>query len=83
VGDQPLDRARRNSRQEDNAAICAPSIAVIIAAVFWTWLWGPIGLLLSTPITVCLLVLGRYVPQLQFLDVMLGSEPVLTSDETF
>jgi predicted PurR-regulated permease PerM len=59
------------------------SIAVIIAAVFWAWLWGPIGLLLSTPITVCLLVLGRHVPQLQFLDVMLGSEPVLTPDETF
>jgi hypothetical protein len=59
------------------------SIAVIIAAVFWAWLWGPIGLLLSTPITVCLLVLGRHVPQLRFLDVMLGSEPVLTPDETF
>ena len=59
------------------------SIAVIIAAVFWTWLWGPIGLLLSTPLTACLLVLGRHVPQLQFLDVMLGSDPVLTPDETF
>jgi len=59
------------------------SIAVIIAAVFWTWLWGPIGLLLSTPLTACLLVLGRHVPQLRFLDVMLGSEPVLTPDETF
>jgi predicted PurR-regulated permease PerM len=59
------------------------SIAVIIAAVFWAWLWGPIGLLLSTPVTVCLLVLGRYVPQLQFLEVMLGSEPVLTPAETF
>lgn len=59
------------------------SIAVIIAAVFWTWLWGPIGLLLSTPLTACLLVLGRHVPQLQFLDVILGSEAVLTPDETF
>ncbi len=59
------------------------SIAVIIAAVFWTWLWGPIGLLLSTPLTACLLVLGRHVPQLRFLDVILGSEPVLTPDETF
>ena len=59
------------------------SVAVIIAAVFWTWLWGPIGLLLSTPLTACLLVLGRHVPQLTFLDVMLGSEPVLTPDETF
>ena len=59
------------------------SIAVIIAAMFWTWLWGPIGLLLSTPLTACLLVLGRHVPQLTFLDVMLGSDPVLTPDETF
>ncbi len=59
------------------------SVAVITAAVFWTWLWGPIGLLLSTPLTACLLVLGRHVPQLRFLDVMLGSEPVLTPEETF
>jgi predicted PurR-regulated permease PerM len=59
------------------------SVAVIIAAVFWTWLWGPVGLLLSTPLTACLLVLGRHVPQLRFLDVMLGSDPVLTPDETF
>jgi predicted PurR-regulated permease PerM len=59
------------------------SVAVLIAAVFWTWLWGPIGLLLSTPITACLLVLGRHVPQLHFLDVILGSEPVLTPDESF
>jgi hypothetical protein len=59
------------------------SVAVITAAVFWTWLWGPIGLLLSTPITVCLLVLGRHVPQLQFLEVILGSDPVLTPEESF
>ena len=59
------------------------SVAVITAAIFWTWLWGPIGLLLSTPLTACLLVLGRHVPQLRFLDVILGSEPVLTPDETF
>jgi predicted PurR-regulated permease PerM len=59
------------------------SFAVIIAAVFWTWLWGPIGLLLSTPLTACLLVIGRHVPQLRCLDVMLGSDPVLTADETF
>jgi predicted PurR-regulated permease PerM len=54
------------------------SVALIAAATFWTWLWGPIGLLLSTPMTVCLVVLGRHVPQLQFLSVMLGNEPVLT-----
>src|SRR5271165_1532330 len=59
------------------------SVALIAAATFWTWLWGPIGLLLSTPMTVCLVVLGRHVPQLQFLDVMLGNEPVLSPDETF
>jgi predicted PurR-regulated permease PerM len=58
-------------------------VALIAAATFWTWLWGPIGLLLSTPMTVCLVVLGRHVPQLQFLDVMLGNEPVLTPEETF
>ena len=59
------------------------SVALIAAATFWTWLWGPIGLLLSAPLTVCLVVLGRHVPQLGFLDVMLGNEPVLAPDETF
>jgi hypothetical protein len=58
-------------------------VALIAAATFWTWLWGPIGLLLSTPMTVCLVVLGRHVPQLQFLNVMLGNEPALTPVETF
>lgn len=53
------------------------ALAVLVAAVFWTWLWGPIGLLLSTPLTVCLVVLGKYVPALAFLDVLLGDEPVL------
>lgn len=55
-------------------------VAILIAAVFWTTLWGPIGLLLSTPLTVCLVVLGRHVPQLQFLEVLLGSEPVLSPE---
>jgi predicted PurR-regulated permease PerM len=59
------------------------SVALIAAATFWTWLWGPIGLLLSTPLTVCLVVLGRHVPQLEFLDVILGNQPVLAPDETF
>jgi predicted PurR-regulated permease PerM len=59
------------------------SVALIAAATFWTWLWGPIGLLLSTPMTVCLVVLGRHVPRLQFLDILLGNEPVLTPPETF
>jgi hypothetical protein len=56
-------------------------VAIIAAAIFWTWLWGPIGLLLSTPLTVCLVVLGRHVPQLAFLDVLLGNEPVLSPAE--
>jgi predicted PurR-regulated permease PerM len=59
------------------------STAVIVAAVFWTWLWGPVGLLLSTPLTACVVVLGRHVPQLRFLDVLLGNEPALTPEETF
>lgn len=59
------------------------SVAVILAAIFWTTLWGPIGLVLATPLTVCLVVMGRYVPQLQFLGVLLGSEPVLTPAEQF
>ena len=57
-------------------------LAIIVAAIFWTWLWGPVGLLLSTPLTVCLVVLGRHVPQFAFLDVLLGSEPVLTPEES-
>jgi len=52
--------------------------AILVAAVFWTWLWGPVGLLLSTPLTVCLVVMGKYVPQMQFLDVLLGDAPVLS-----
>jgi predicted PurR-regulated permease PerM len=58
-------------------------VAVIIAATFWTWLWGPIGLLLSTPLTVCLGVLGRHIPWLRFLDVMIGDEPPLTPAQSF
>jgi predicted PurR-regulated permease PerM len=57
-------------------------VAIIAAAIFWTWLWGPIGLLLSTPLTVCLVVLGRHVPQLAFLDILFGNEPVLTPAES-
>src|ERR1700689_1681959 len=48
-----------------------------LSPFFWTVLWGPAGLILSTPLTVCLLVLGRYVPQLSFLHILLGDEPVL------
>jgi predicted PurR-regulated permease PerM len=59
------------------------SLAIIVAATFWTLLWGPIGLLLSTPLTVCLVVLGRHVQQLQFLDVLLGDKPALAPEQTF
>jgi CheY-like chemotaxis protein len=58
-------------------------VAVLIAAVFWTTLWGPAGLLLSTPLTVCLVVLGRHVPQLGFFDVLLGDEPALAPEVKF
>ncbi len=59
------------------------AVAVVLAATFWTWIWGPVGLLLSTPLTMCLVVLGRHTPQLQFLDIMLGDRPPLTRDESF
>jgi predicted PurR-regulated permease PerM len=58
-------------------------VAVLVAATFWTWLWGPVGLILSTPLTVCLVVLGRHVQRLQFLDVLLGDAPPLSPVETF
>ncbi|HYC00974.1 MAG TPA: AI-2E family transporter [Candidatus Limnocylindrales bacterium] len=57
------------------------AVAIIIAAIFWTTLWGPIGLFLSTPLTVCLAVIGRYVPALHFLDVLLGAAPVFEPPE--
>jgi hypothetical protein len=58
-------------------------VSVIVAAIFWTWLWGPIGLILATPLTLCLVVLGRHVERLEFLDVMLGDRPALTPVENF
>ena len=58
-------------------------IAIIASALFWTWLWGPIGLLLATPLTVCVTVIGRYVPELGFLNTLLGVEPVLEPEERF
>jgi predicted PurR-regulated permease PerM len=56
-------------------------LAIIVAAIFWAWLWGPIGLVLSTPLTVCLVVLGRHVRQFEFLEILLGNEPVLNPKE--
>jgi predicted PurR-regulated permease PerM len=57
------------------------SMALIVAAVFWTWLWGPLGLVLATPLTVCLVVMGRHVPRLSFLSVILSDEEALTPAE--
>jgi predicted PurR-regulated permease PerM len=57
------------------------SLAVIVAALFWTWLWGPIGLLIATPLTACLVVLGRYFPAFHFWSVLLAADPP-TSAET-
>jgi predicted PurR-regulated permease PerM len=59
------------------------SLAILVAAVFWGALWGPAGLVLSMPLTVCLVVLGRYVPPLEFLYVALGDEPVLSPKAHF
>ena len=56
------------------------SLALLVTAVFWTVLWGPAGLILSTPLTVCVVVLGRYVPQLSFSHILLGDEPVLAPE---
>jgi predicted PurR-regulated permease PerM len=53
------------------------TMAMLLSAVFWAWLWGPVGLVLSTPLTVCLAVLGKHVPRLEFLGVLLGDEPAL------
>lgn len=58
-------------------------VAVVVAATFWTWLWGPVGLVLATPMTVCLVVLGRHVQGLAFIEVMLGDRPALSPPELF
>lgn len=58
-------------------------IALVITTAFWTWLWGPIGLILATPITVCLSVVGKHVPSLRFLDVLLGSAAPLDPELKF
>ncbi|HEY7313800.1 MAG TPA: AI-2E family transporter [Gemmataceae bacterium] len=58
-------------------------LALLLAAAFWTWLWGPIGLVLSTPLTVILVLLGKYVPEFHFFEVLLGDEPVLSRHVTY
>ena len=56
-------------------------VALLVAAAFWTWLWGAVGLFLAIPLTVCLVVMGKYIPQLGFLHVLLSDEPVLSEPE--
>lgn len=58
-------------------------LALLVAAVFWTWVWGPIGLVLSTPMTVCLVVLGQHVPRFRFLSLLLGDQPALAPHASF
>jgi len=58
-------------------------LALLLSAAFWTWLWGPVGLVLATPLTVILVVLGKYVPELHFFEVLLGDEQALSTDVTF
>ena len=57
------------------------TVGVIISAIFWTWLWGPVGLILSMPMTVCLLVGARYVPQLRFISILLADRPPMSPAE--
>jgi predicted PurR-regulated permease PerM len=64
-------------------SIGASEVAQLVAAGFWTFLWGPLGLVLSAPVSVCLIVLGKYVPQLEFLAVVLGDEPALAPDISY
>ena len=59
------------------------TLAIILAATFWTALWGPIGLILSTPLTACVLVLGRSIPSLKFFEILLGNAPVLDAPQRF
>jgi len=59
------------------------SFALLVSAIFWTWLWGPIGLLLSTPIAVCLVAIGKHVPEMEFLTVLLSDEPALNAADSF
>jgi predicted PurR-regulated permease PerM len=56
-------------------------VAVVLSAAFWTWLWGPLGLLVSTPLTICLVVLSRHVDRLKFIDIILGDQPPLTPQQ--
>jgi predicted PurR-regulated permease PerM len=58
-------------------------LSIVVAAIFWSWIWGPVGLLLSTPLTLCLVVAGRHVKALAFLDILFGNSPALTQSQHF
>ncbi|HEY1374841.1 MAG TPA: AI-2E family transporter [Candidatus Binatia bacterium] len=58
-------------------------IALLIAIAFWAWIWGPVGMIMATPMTVCLVVLGKYIPQLNFLVVLMSDEPVMQTETTY
>jgi len=59
------------------------ALSVVVSAIFWSALWGPAGLMLSTPLTLCLVVAGRYLPALRFLDILFGDDPALSQPERF
>jgi predicted PurR-regulated permease PerM len=63
------------------SSIGVSAVGIIVSAIFWTWIWGPIGLVLAMPLTVCLVVLAQYVPQLRFVTVLLGDQPALSPAE--
>ncbi len=58
-------------------------VGLLVAIAFWTWLWGPVGLILATPLTVCVVVLSKYVPELDFISILMSDEPVMKSDISF
>lgn len=64
-------------------SIGVSEVALLVAAAFWVWLWGPIGLILAPPMTVCFAVAGRFIPQLEFLDILLSNKPALPTHLTF
>ena len=58
-------------------------VGLLVAVAFWTWLWGPVGLILATPLTVCVVVLSKYVPQLAFISVLMSDEPAMESNISY
>ena len=64
------------------SSVGVSSLGIVVAAIFWTWLWGPVGLVLAVPLTVCLVVTGQYVPQLRFLSILFGDRSTLSSPES-